>query len=1157
MDFKRSLGLNVPGENSFHSDKHQFIQYINLKLASLGAPVYGEKSETAFIEIAHDLIANHQEKNRLLSNYLCPADQRIQNFLDQYFDDLGLKTPVRLPSNTFVLDRHGIARVLSLPPDRDEFVSDIVSSYRIKQGVLHNPKSDRRTTQGVFHVTEGGLPIPDDKLAVPKAVFANLLQLALHPPKELLQMPFTASQENNAELFVSLLLRPIVCPEVEGVTPEKSMEVRFFAPGNLVSNLDFVESIFGNAGDPYLPSNDAGLDVEHWTGTTGCVILAPHLVGYTKKELGLPHYDQATERQRRDGMCWKEENEKYNNGNAFKITCRNEEGVIVTVIADNYFGYCKKEVKTQISYSANLIGNCEEEHAGGAIAFPSYNLGEKFHDDNQVKKDGHSFKEVTELFGEMMELHPDGYGIDKNYNDIIYVPEDVSFNFNTQTVSWHKDGKYITIKLLPSHTYILPAGYKIRLEKNPVISTWRLIGSVAEGTFCHKPSTVSGGGKSEISKSISDSIIFGPFFVADFKKDFELVDEIINKDYSNRYKNRPDKTEPSRPLLSHKRSLGSVIKLLTPSNEFTDEYNTWLESIPQYIKGLVFIVKRFYRHEWEGKWREHFTVDIVNGTQGNELKYNNRKLVANYLRVGLQKDKSWRTFKLRQDFISADKIQLEDDISASVVVPVKQLNKVNPEYKNQSIKIIENCEYRFFQRPDEAINRGYDKQAEKDISSKDTFISNFAPLTLDDAREIVEDAIGFDKFTEPMKHFIQEIAEKKDCQYFVSSAHPRIFEGKPSKNMRYLQNRLDLLNPRDKYIAEVGTRLFRRIPLEEPVLNPVNAVLPGRRNNPPEPGIRSLAVYNPIHYQELPELFMDFICSLTGKSPSTTGAGSEGALTKGPFNALSPITDLNNALVSYILTGYDCFTTAAGYVGPNYRVDHDISLLIPEIWCRLSVKERDPKTLIAEGHLERLTDFEHNGQMILASRLGYRITSRFVHTYFGRVFENPNSVFNEEMLKPELQDLDVFVDGINNIVEAQSRVAQSYFDDGSIEAACPPLKALLHIMVKGHYNGITIDDPELRNMFTRDYLLSSDWYSDRLTTKQINDIALWQRHINYLHSFLHKSSHLDVALVLGIKSRLELAEKQLQRVKSHSYLKSLMGTIGADPLFKNNSSDKA
>ena len=73
-----------------------------------------------------------------------------------------------------------------------------------------------------------------------------------------------------------------------------------------------------------------------------------------------------------------------------------------------------------------------------------------------------------------------------------------------------------------------------------------------------------------------------------------------------------------------------------------------------------------------------------------------------------------------------------------------------------------------------------------------------------------------------------------------------------------------------------------------------------------------LAVYSPIHYQELPELFMDFICSLTGKSPSTTGFGSEGALTKGPFNALSPVVDLNNALVSSILTGYAGFTTAAG-----------------------------------------------------------------------------------------------------------------------------------------------------------------------------------------------------------------------------------------------------
>ncbi|MDP4192390.1 MAG: hypothetical protein Q8858_12545, partial [Bacteroidota bacterium] len=193
--------------------------------------------------------------------------------------------------------------------------------------------------------------------------------------------------------------------------------------------------------------------------------------------------------------------------------------------------------------------------------------------------------------------------------------------------------------------------------------------------------------------------------------------------------------------------------------------------------------------------------------------------------------------------------------------------------------------------------------------------------------------------------------------------------------------------------------------------------------------------------------------------------------------------------------------------------------------------------------------FEYNSQKILASRLGYRITDKFVHTFFGRVFENPNSVFNEEMLKPETQDMESFSDGVNNIVEAQQRVAKSYFNDGSIEAACPPLKALLYIMAEGNFKGKDIDDPEIRNMFTREYLLSSDWYLDRLMTKQLSDISLWQRHVSYLQNFLHKSSHLDVADRLGIKDRLEKAEKQLQKVKSPAYLKSLNGTLGSDPLF--------
>ena len=128
-------------------------------------------------------------------------------------------------------------------------------------------------------------------------------------------------------------------------------EVITFAPGSLVSNLDFVESIFGNAGDHNLAINDAALDVEHWTGHTGCVILAPQLTQLRKKDVGLPSFNDATDRQKAEGMCWKDESELYNDGGAFKLTCRDDRGVVITLIADNYYGYSKKEVKTQISYN--------------------------------------------------------------------------------------------------------------------------------------------------------------------------------------------------------------------------------------------------------------------------------------------------------------------------------------------------------------------------------------------------------------------------------------------------------------------------------------------------------------------------------------------------------------------------------------------------------------------------------------------------------------------------------------------------------------------------------------------------------------------------------------------------------------------------------------
>ena len=287
--------------------------------------------------------------------------------------------------------------------------------------------------------------------------------------------------------------------------------------------------------------------------------------GENRKELGLPHWDEATERQRHDGMCWKEEGELYNDGQAFKLTTRDESGVVVTMIADNYFGYCKKEVKAQISYSANLYGMAEEEHAGGALAFPCRNHGEEYGADSRSVHPDYTFEDVAERYASVMDMQPEGYGIDRQYPDVIYLPQRIRMDLHAQTVSWENDGERKTIALRPGKIYMQPNGYKVEMEKHPGAPSWRLVGTDPEGTFCHKPCTVSGGGKSEISKSLNDAVIYRPLFVDDLDKDLDRVQEIFDRDYTRRFKpgHEHEDRDATRKPLSSERSLGSVIKLLT------------------------------------------------------------------------------------------------------------------------------------------------------------------------------------------------------------------------------------------------------------------------------------------------------------------------------------------------------------------------------------------------------------------------------------------------------------------------------------------------------------------------------------------------------------------------------------------------------------------
>ena len=152
------------------------------------------------------------------------------------------------------------------------------------------------------------------------------------------------------------------------------------------------------------------------------------------------------------------------------------------------------------------------------------------------------------------------------------------------------------------------------------------------------------------------------------------------------------------------------------------------------------------------------------------------------------------------------------------------------------------------------------------------------------------------------------------------------------------------------------------------------------------------------------------------------------------------------------------------------------------------------------------------------------------------------------MLKPELQSIEQFADGVLNIVDAQKKVAESYFRDGSAESACPPLKALLHIMAYGEYEGMKLQHPDIRKMFTYEYLVESDWYKSRIMLKQQNDILQMAERIRYIERIMREDQNLAPEMVEDLSQKLDKAKSTHDYLCSYEYAKFLYGTIGRDSI---------
>ncbi len=134
---KGQIGFTKDGSAiSSPDEENRLREFVNLKLAARGYSIIGNEEDYPFLDLGRSLIANFQEKSRLLSDYLCPADASIDAFLRDYLgEEITSKVfpeanPL-VPTDALVAEWHGISRMLSLPPDQDEFKSSILSSYRV------------------------------------------------------------------------------------------------------------------------------------------------------------------------------------------------------------------------------------------------------------------------------------------------------------------------------------------------------------------------------------------------------------------------------------------------------------------------------------------------------------------------------------------------------------------------------------------------------------------------------------------------------------------------------------------------------------------------------------------------------------------------------------------------------------------------------------------------------------------------------------------------------------------------------------------------------------------------------------------------------------------------------------------------------------------
>jgi len=182
-----------------------------------------------------------------------------------------------------------------------------INSYRVPRRAAQSKSTG--ADQGIFHVTEGVCRFREKRQRVPKIRFAKMLALALNRRANHAAslLPHRRNRRNVSSRCCSADCFARSSRLHAGKKRWKSIFVRE------ISLQPHYRKHFRNGGDPILPENDSRLMLK-LDCTHGCVILAPHLnQSDKKKNIRRPPHGTKRRNASARRMCWKNENELYNN----------------------------------------------------------------------------------------------------------------------------------------------------------------------------------------------------------------------------------------------------------------------------------------------------------------------------------------------------------------------------------------------------------------------------------------------------------------------------------------------------------------------------------------------------------------------------------------------------------------------------------------------------------------------------------------------------------------------------------------------------------------------------------------------------------------------------------------------------------------------------